>query len=376
MEKREMSVLSESAENRPAAERLRMIDCDVHPYARSGIASLFPYMPSPWKERFLRNRAAVSAEARPLRFLHPNGAVSREDARPPDNSPPGSNPDYLIEDLLDRQSLDVAILNCIQAGSLCSALAGPDESIVLASAFNDLFIDEWLRADGRLRLAITVPSQDPLASAAEIRRVGEHPQVAAIALPLINVLLGNRYWWPIYEAAQDVNLPILMHVTGPDSIYHGVPIAAGGLPESYVERYVTLYQAAESSINSLVFSGTFERFPRLKFLFAEYGFLWVLPLLIRMDRMWRELRHDTPWVKKSPIDYVHQHCKFTTQPIDEPRNPRDLDTLIGMMGYDLLCFSTDYPHWDNDMPGTSLRALPKEARAKIFYDNATDVLRL
>jgi uncharacterized protein len=366
----------ESANTRTLADKLRIIDCDVHPYAKSGLVSLFPYMPRPWKERFIRNRATVAAEARPLRYLHPNGAVSREDARPPDKSPPGSDPKYLVEDLLERQSLDVAILNCIQAGALCSALATTEESIVLASAFNDFFIHEWLTVDSRLRLAMTIPSQDPLASAAEIRRIGGHKQIVAIALPLINTLLGNRYWHPVYEAAQELDLPILMHVTGPDSIYHGVPASAGGIPDSYVERYVTLHQAGESSVNSLVFSGTLQKFPKLKFLFAEYGFLWLLPLLFKMDRIWRELRHDTPWVQKSPIEYVHQHCKFTTQPIDEPKDPRDLDTLIAMMGYDLLCFSTDYPHWDNDMPGTSLRALPKEARAKIFYDNAAEILRL
>jgi predicted TIM-barrel fold metal-dependent hydrolase len=80
-------------------------------------------------------------------------------------------------------------------------------------------------------------------------------------------------------------------------------------------------------------------------------------------------------VKRSPIDYLHDHVRFTTQPLDEPHDPRDLDKLVELMGVDLLCFSTDYPHWDNDMPEDSLRSLSPGDRSKIFYDNARSTLR-
>jgi predicted TIM-barrel fold metal-dependent hydrolase len=153
-------------------------------------------------------------------------------------------------------------------------------------------------------------------------------------------------------------------------------MSAGGIPESYAERYVTLSQTGEANVNSLIFSGTLEKFPDLKFAFLEYGFLWLLPLMWRMDRMWRQLRHEIPWVRKSPIDYVHERLRFATQPIEEPRNPRDLDTLISMLGYDVLCFSTDYPHWDNDMPLRSFRSLPDGARRQIFSENSARLFGL
>jgi predicted TIM-barrel fold metal-dependent hydrolase len=353
-----------------------VIDCDVHPYVKQGIESVYPYMPAAWKQRFIRKRVSLATESRPLKYLHPNGTVNREDARPPCGGVAASDPHYLVEDLLQKNQIESAVLNSLQTGSLCSALATTDESIVLASAFNDFFLHEWLPVDARLKFAMTVPSRDPMASAAEIRRIGKHGQIVAVALPPLNILLGNRYWWPIYEAAQDMQLPILIHVTGPDSIYQGAPMSAGGLPDSYAERYVTLIQVGESSINSLVFSGTLEKFPHLKFLFVEYGFSWLLPLLWRMHRTWRQLRHEVPWVRKSPIDYVHAQCRFTTQPLDEPDDPRQLDRLIELMGYDQLCFSTDYPHWDNEMPGTTLRSLPPAERRKVFRENAANALRM
>jgi predicted TIM-barrel fold metal-dependent hydrolase len=282
----------------------------------------------------------------------------------------------MIAELIEPNNIEAVLLNCLQSGALCSALATVDESIVLASAFNDFFINEWLSLDRRFRYAMAVPSLDPSAAADEIRRVGRNPQIAAVSVAPINILMGNRYWWPIYSAAQELELPIVVHPTGTDSIYQGTPISAGGIPDSYIERYVTLCQAAESNVNSLVISGTFEKFPKMKVLFAEYGFTWLLPLVWRMDRTWRQLRHETPWVRRSPVDYVHDHIRFTTQPLDEPRDPKDLDTLINLMGADHICFSTDYPHWDNDMPDRSLRTLSPADKQKVFFENAHSTLRL
>lgn len=357
--------------------RLKIIDCDVHPVLRGGLSAVYPYLPKPWVERLVRKKASIeAANNAPIRFRHPNGAILREDARTTEGGVAGSDPQFLVDDLIERNGIDAVVLNCLQGAALAAVLATVEESIVLASAFNDYFIEEWLPVDRRLKLAAVVPTQDPQAAVAEIARVAHHPQVVAISLPVINVLMGNRYYWPIYQAAQDHGLPIFVHVTGTESIYHGAPVVGPGMYDSYMERYLAAPLVAESNVNSLVLSGTFEKFPKLKFMFAEYGFLWLLPLLWRMDRTWRGIRHEVPWVRKSPIDYVHDHCVFTTQPIEEPRNPRDLETLISMLGYDMLCFSSDYPHWDNDMPGMTLHQLPDSERARIFSGNAETVLRL
>jgi predicted TIM-barrel fold metal-dependent hydrolase len=354
----------------------RVIDCDVHPYVAGGVETIYPHLPVSWRKRFQLKRAGLTNSNLTLRFQHPNGSAIRADAAPAKGAVGGSDPQFMRNHLLDAHGVDAAILNCLQTGALAATLAGPDESVVLTSAFNDHFIETWLPLDPRLKFAMSVPVQDPQQAAREIRRIGRHPQICAVSLPPINILLGNRYYWPIYKAAQELSLPILTHVTGTDSIYVGAPMSAGGIPESYCERYVTLSQPAESNVNSLVFSGTLERYPGVKFIFVEYGFSWLLGLMWRMDKTWRSLRHEVPWVKKSPIEYVHDRMRFTTQPIDEPPNPRDLEKMIELLGYDNLCFSTDYPHWDNDMPGQTLRGLAPDRRKKIFFENALEALRM
>ena len=99
--------------------------------------------------------------------------------------------------------------------------------------------------------------------------------------------------------------------------------------------------------------------------------LWLLPLLWRMDRTWRQLRHEVPWVKKSPVEYVHKHIRFSTQPIDEPERPQDLLTVLDWIGHDRMMFSPDYPHWDFDDPNVVIpQTLPQTARDAIFSENA------
>jgi hypothetical protein len=363
-------------ENDVADHTSGIVDCDVHPSAERGLLGVMSYMPEAWRQRFLRKRAQQFGFQYTIRCSHPSGTIQRDDARPPSGKPIASDPQFVLADLADRFAIETVVLNSLEAGALAVTLCNIDESVVFTSAYNDYLIDKWLSADRRFALAMCVPSQDPEAAAAEIARIGRHRQIVAVSVPLIGTSLGHRRWWPIYRAAHEHHLPIYVHGTGTESIFVGAPQLSGGVPDSYIERYVGMSQVAESSIASLVFSGTLEKFPELRFIFVEFGFLWVLPLMWRMDRAWRSLRREVPWVKKSPIEYVQERCRFSTQPMDEPPQNGALDTLLGLLGCDQLCFASDYPHWDNEMPLQALRTLPRDDREKILRSNARLTLRL
>ena len=263
------------AETDVVAQRtLRTIDCDVHPTVRGGLRSLFPYMPEAWVRRFELKNVELSISSLSMKYAHPNGGTSRVDARPPSGGPPGSDPDFIVTDLLERHGIDRALLNPIQAAAAAVAFAGPDESVVLVRAFNDYFA-EWTAQERRFMLSVTVPSQDPAAAAAEIRRMAGRLGVVAVSLPLLDLRMGNRHYYPIYEAAQEAELPILVHPTGTESIYHGGPPLAAGIPATYIERYVDLVQIAQANLSSLIFDGVFERFSGLKVVFVEWGFSWL-----------------------------------------------------------------------------------------------------
>lgn len=361
---------------RQAGVHFKMIDCDIHPNVKGGMEGLYPYMTEAWTKRLKRKYASLMDLSLTMRFQHPKGTAWREDLREEDGELGGTSPLIVVGEHMEPMNTEAAVLNSLQASGVCAATASVDESIALASAFNDFFIEHWLATDKRLRYAMIVPAQDVMACVAEVRRVGKHPGIAAIQVPLINTLMGYRYWWPLYEVAQEFDLPLYIHPSGGDQIYQCTPASAGGNPDNYLERYCTMGQIAEANLNSLIMSGTFEHFQNLKVMFVEWGFAWILHHTWRMDRAWRSLRHETPWVKKWPSDYIRKHVRITTQPIDEPRDPTHLEQFFKIAGMDIFCFSTDFPHWDGDYPTQTLPFLNEEEKQKYYYDNASGFLRL
>jgi predicted TIM-barrel fold metal-dependent hydrolase len=350
-------------------KKLRYIDCDVHPFVEK-IDRLFPYMTEGWKNRFALQGINIGSLRLPDRYAHPAGGTLRIDATPPSGGRPGSDPEFVCRHYLDPYDPVAVVLNPLQPAGL-AAWSDVDAVNALVAAFNDYYINEWLPLDKRYKYALVVTPQDPQHAAAEIRRLGGSKGVVAVFLSLMNILMGNKHYHPIYEASIEMGLPVITHVSGTECSYHGVPVVAGGSPSSYIERYVDLIQVAQSNVSSLIFEGIFEKYPSLRVGFVEHGFSWLLALTWRMDKAWKELRVETPWVKKLPSDYIRRHIRLTTQPLDEPEREKDLIELIGKIhGEEILMFSSDYPHWDNDMPTRVLNGLSEETKQRILYKNA------
>jgi predicted TIM-barrel fold metal-dependent hydrolase len=118
----------------------------------------------------------------------------------------GSDPSYLVEHHVEPNAISSLVLLSLQAGAL-AAWTNADEAAALATAFNDFFVHEWLPADERMNLCPVVSPHDPTGAAAEIARVADVPRVVGVFLPLVDRLMGNRYYHPIYDAAQEAGLP-------------------------------------------------------------------------------------------------------------------------------------------------------------------------
>src|ERR1700729_4422829 len=80
-----------------------------------------------------------------------------------------------------------------------------------------------------------------------------------------------------------------------------------------------------------------------------------------------------PLLKRKPSEYVHEHVRFTTQPMDEPASKSELiRALEAIDAGRTLMFSTDYPHYDFDDPPRILQKLPKALRSRVAYENAVE----
>src|SRR5205823_1918267 len=119
-------------------------------------------------------------------------------------------------------------------------------------------------------------------------------------------------------------------------------------------------------LQSMVFEGVFEEFPNLRVVLVEAGIGWAPSLAWALDSAWEMLHEATPHLQRRPSEYVRDHVWYTTQPIEEPDDPRHLLQLLehGRLT-DRVMFATDYPHWDFDSPK---RALPRVLGPELTHE--------
>ncbi len=124
---------------------------------------------------------------------------------------------------------------------------------------------------------------------------------------------------------------------------------------------------------SLIFSGVFEKFPRLKMLLVESNIAWIPGLLEQSDDMFQRYRWFTGAVDKMRTmpSRIFLRNFWVTFMLDaaglEMRHHMNLDHLM---------FSTDYPHSATDWPASRrtieklFRGIPKDQVRRMLRDNA------
>lgn len=346
-----------------------LIDTDIHP----GIANdaLLPYLPEPWRTRLATgNRTAGN-----LGYWNPVG-VNRADAITEDGQRIESDPAALAHHLLDAYNIDFGILN---PGSTLQLALSPeaDYASALISATNDVLLDHWLPQDSRYRASLSVYANEPALAVREIERVGDHPGIVQVYLPSgARIPYGQRFYHPIYAAAQERGLPVAVH-PGSEGVGISGPPTAVGYPSSYLEWHTGLLSSYVGHLTSLVTEGVFAKFPKLKFVLIEGGVSWLPPFLWRLNKNWKALRMTVPWVDRLPSEIVTDHVLLTTQPLEEPEEPAHFHAILEMFDAEqMLMFATDYPHWDGDMPDFAARAFPKSMRSRIMYKTACELYGL
>jgi len=350
--------------NEGAAPRtkLRVIDCDVHHAMRSP-ADLRPYLSKRWRDHLYSY-----GNRRPVPFMasspYPKSApaLSRTDSWPPNGGPPGSDLDFMREQLLDRYNIEYGMLHLLSPEGMDQR--NQDFGNAVCRAVNQWQYEHWTQPEPRLKAAIKIPGEDTEAAVAEIEHWAGNKDFVQVAMVTHTIEpLGRRRYWPIYEAAARHNLPVALHTSG----YNGHAVTGTGWPSYYAEEHHEVAISQQALTTSLVCEGVFERYPGLKVVIVEAGFAWVPSLAWRLDRQWARMRDEVPHLTRAPSDYIRKHMWFSTQQADEPERPEDLRDVLDWIGWDRMLFATDYPHWDMDNPELVFKCRMSEAESRMIY---------
>lgn len=338
-----------------------IIDCDIHPL-ESKERPLAPYLPANFRDALRQGAGNVPANG----YQNPFGVI-RRDAQCLD-------PVQVAIDLLDRYSVAYAVM---QPPGIATSLAiNIDAGSVLAHGWNEWQIGEWFPADPRYLGSLCVNMNDPARAVAEIRTMGANPRMCQVVVcGESRDLYGHRSYFPIYEACEEMRLPLAMHPGNEGCLRSSTPI---GRPTSYFEWHSGIPLTYQAHLISMITEGVFEQFPGLKVILVEGGVAWLAHTMWRMDKNFKSLRSSTPWLKRSPSETIRAHVRLTTQPLEEPENPDHLLQIFEMVhAEETLCYASDFPHWDFDDPRRIIARIPSpELKHRIFYANAAELYGL
>ncbi len=351
-----------------------IVDTDVHPLPVSADV-LKSYAPAEWRDKVWPTGNAVAPV--PHFYDTPDSYKTmslRVDAAPPGGGVAGSDPDFAAQQLLIDAGVSIASLE-----PMCDAQL-PQAEHVLKSTYNHWLADVWLGENnwhGRWRGSISVSAQVPEQAAREVERWAPHPYMAQVLMTpqTRGIPFGSPHFDPLYKAAARNGLPIATHLMG-QTPFELIPLYPVGNPAHWHDFFASWPLLYVSHLMSLVFDGAFDRHPDLRVVFIEGGFTWAMPVVWRMDRIWEQRRGDLPHVRRRPSEYVREHVRFTTQPIEDVDTAAFRDYMDMMDLGDNLMFSTDYPHWSYDSPTWAIKRFPKDQRDRIMRGNATELYRL
>jgi predicted TIM-barrel fold metal-dependent hydrolase len=358
-------------------DRIPVIDVDFHPMPRHFDAEVKKHLPRRWRDYIEvyglgQGQSAFTGSPPQREFTHRLDAIDSSGRC-------GVDPLFAKKQVLDEYDLTAAVLTNVSTFVPCGPNRPAELTLALNRAFNDAIAETWLPADPRYYAAVSLARDLPNV-ADEIRRCKEGPMgdrfVEVMIAPSGAEPLGKERYWPIFEACVEYDIPLACHVPGT-----GAKGTAIGPTSYYCELHMNLVAHPMTIVPSLIFEGVFDRFPTLKVAFIELGWSWAPMMAWRLDSIHRKLRNEVSHLKRKPSDYMRDHLWYATQPIEEPEQADQVDSVYTMFeetGFgDKLMYSSDYPHWDFDSPYDSVAPHhPIERRRRILGENASKLLKI
>jgi predicted TIM-barrel fold metal-dependent hydrolase len=137
---------------------------------------------------------------------------------------------------MDELGIDVQVLyNSLWITPLTSK---PDAEIALSWAWNRWLADVWKLGEDRLRWTCVVPALSPKEAVEQIRFAKEHGAVGVCIRPFERGrMMTDRFYYPIYEEAQHLDIPVTVHIANgnPDLVNLMINEAAAAL-RSFARR--------------------------------------------------------------------------------------------------------------------------------------------
>ena len=191
---------------------------------------------------------------------------------------------------------------------------------------------------------------------------------------------------PLWAAAQDLDIPLHLHILTNrrcfDEAVHDPNSAVAMMGGDPSPAFLACHDHwPRMSLGDIIFSGVFERYPKLQVGVVEYDLAWIPLFLDRIDYTYTQ-RGVVESAKLAlgqgmlPSDYFHQNVFAGFQ--EDALGIRDRDII----GVDNIMWGSDYPHAESTFPRSRqileelLRDCTEQEKAKIVGGNAARIYHL
>ncbi len=270
-----------------------------------------------------------------------------------------------LKDMLDT-NVDVQVLSTIPV--LFNYWAKPSDGLETSRFFND-HIAETVSHDARHFIGLgTVPLQDVDLAIAEMERCMQELKMPGLEIGsnINGRNLGDESFHPFYKRAEELGCALFVH-----------PWEMMG--EEQMQKYwlpwlVGMPAETSRAICSLIFSGVFEKFPKLRVAFAHGG--GSFPLTIGRIEHGFHVRPDLVAIDNPvhPRDYIGRFW------IDSlVHDEKAMQYIVELMGEDKICMGSDYPFpLGEHRPGSLIEAMnfSQQQKEKLLYKNGMEWLGL
>ncbi|WP_181411131.1 amidohydrolase family protein [Nocardioides humi] len=257
----------------------------------------------------------------------------------------------------------------------------PDEDLLAAicSATNAWLAETWLEdqpSDRPYRGTIRVSPTSVSHAVAEIEKWGSHPDFVQVGVPMQSLqTYGKRVFWPIWEAAVAHDLPVTVLTDGET----GVELAP--TPVGYLRTFLgfSSYKPLNfiNHLASFMVEGVFDHLPDLRVVFADGGYDFAVAMSWRMDKDYRPMRADMPWMTELPSHYLASNVRFVTSSTDRCTDPEILGEWLAMGDADqILVYGSHYPEWDFLAPEEAIPEADDATRQRVLGGTARELFGL
>jgi len=355
-----------------------VVDVDAHHYENENIAEILPFM-----ENDVLRQLAMSARAKLGRqnimptqvgYQDMGGRVTRYPLRSSEKTQDGKLRDVQLgERWMDAMSVDYSCL--FPTGMLNIGLHPQKEMEVdLCYAYNRWVTEKVLpESGGRMYSMLCLPFSDADESLRQVETFGHRKGVTGFMITTVrhSPVYANCYM-KLYRAIEERGLALSFH-----SGFHW-----GEQVFMTCNRFLSVHALGFSFYNILhltnwVINGLGERFPKLPVIWVESGLAWIPFLMQRLDHEYMLRTSDCPTLKKKPSDYMRE-MYYSTQPM-EVQDMEALKCTLRMINAESqLLYSSDYPHWDFDLPTViwDLPFLSEKAKHNILGGTAARLFKL